>query len=368
MPIYTQPANVVTGGVVQAFDVSQLYTAINGGLDVTNMIAGGLTGAAIAANSINVPLLKNSLTSFGVQQAAAKHFGGGYFSLTSGAYSFYPGLSTDSGAGTIGSIGGNVTVDGAADFDIANKGGIARVAANTTPQAIIWLAVLNATNTATNQAFLTAYYLQASPPYDLGDGEIPLFVFALVDNTGQPRMTFVGYDPPWAVPARKILNGTSPTSVLNDPVALSAAMDAIDTHAENWAGVKQLKKQLEQTQDAETRKSLNADILSITNMIWTQVPQTHHEKNRHMGRVPHPFIHNDLGGGGAFASSAPLTPVMLDPMSDTMKHLVLLHESGENVNALLHDGHIQLGSSHVAGRTGPPGVMVVSHEFKNVKG
>ena len=32
------------------------------------------------------------------------------------------------------------------------------------------------------------YYINSSPPYDLGDGEIPLFVFAVVDNaTGRGR-------------------------------------------------------------------------------------------------------------------------------------------------------------------------------------
>jgi hypothetical protein len=348
--------------------VSQLYTAVNGGLDVTNIIAGGLTGSAIAANSINVPLLKNSSTSFGVQQAAAKHFGGGYFSMTSGSYSFYPGLSTDAAAGTIASIGGNVTVDTATDFDVANKGGIARVQANQTAQAIVWLAVLNATNTATNQAFLTAFYLQASPPYDLGDGEVPVFVFVLVDKTGQPRMTFVGFDPPWAASPRKILNAPSVVQALDDPNTLGAALDAIDQHAENWAGVKQLKKQLDSTQVKEDRVSLNNDIETITKMIWSQVPETPDEKNRHMSTTPHPFINNDIDGGDVYADTAPLTPVLLDPMSKTAQHLALLHESGENVNALLHNGYIQLGNSHISGRSGPPQVMVVEHKFKNSKG
>jgi len=42
-------------------------------------------------------------------------------------------------------------------------------------------------------------YIQASPPYDMGDGEVPLFIFALIDNaSGKIDCLEVGQEPTWA--------------------------------------------------------------------------------------------------------------------------------------------------------------------------
>lgn len=40
-------------------------------------------------------------------------------------------------------------------------------------------------------------YVQASPPYDLGDGEIPLFVFVKLDADGKMSQLSASIDPPW---------------------------------------------------------------------------------------------------------------------------------------------------------------------------
>ena len=53
-------------------------------------------------------------------------------------------------------------------------------------------------------------YIQASPPYDLGDGEVPLFVFARVDGGGKIISTYVAQDPPWA--------NNGPTNIAPDGV------------------------------------------------------------------------------------------------------------------------------------------------------
>src|SRR3990167_709514 len=41
-------------------------------------------------------------------------------------------------------------------------------------------------------------YVQASPPYNLGDGDVPLFVFVVVNSLGKIESTYVAQDPPWA--------------------------------------------------------------------------------------------------------------------------------------------------------------------------
>ena len=42
-----------------------------------------------------------------------------------------------------------------------------------------------------------ANYIQASPPYDLGDGEIPQFIYAAVNTDGSIHCLSVSDDPPW---------------------------------------------------------------------------------------------------------------------------------------------------------------------------
>ena len=51
-------------------------------------------------------------------------------------------------------------------------------------------------------------FVQASPPYNLGNGDIPLFVFVEVASDGSILGTCVSTDPPWAY------NG--PTNILAD--------------------------------------------------------------------------------------------------------------------------------------------------------
>ena len=55
-----------------------------------------------------------------------------------------------------------------------------------------------ALKTTTQTAYLREYYVQASPPYDLGDGYIPLFVFMLVEKgTGKVVAASLAPEAPW---------------------------------------------------------------------------------------------------------------------------------------------------------------------------
>lgn len=387
MTLLSPGANIAAGGQILAADELTVYSWANGSIDSTNITSGSLSGTVMGNVTIGFGKLKSNTSTVGVQQGGGLHFTGAYITLPS-ATTLFPGLSTDSGAGTIGSFGGSTTVDSATDFDVANKPGIARVAANIVPQYIIWLAVLNHTNTATNQAYFTGIYLQASPPYDLGDGEIPLFVFGAVGTDGIPRITYVGQDPPWtakdqpklklpvtiadavanptdiSVPAQQAADGTTTPAQSKMDVLLAT----LDSHANSSAGLKIMRDRWLREPNAAQKATLAQSIASLQSAVWNMPPATQAYKNRNMTAIPHPFIHNDLTNGGLYGSTAPLTPVMLDPMDPNTQRLAVLHESGENVNALLHQGYIKLGNTQVANRNGPPNVMVVSHAFKNTKG
>jgi hypothetical protein len=49
-----------------------------------------------------------------------------------------------------------------------------------------------------NQTNYTQRYVQSSPPYDLGDGEVVWFMFLEVDSNGLIVASWMAQDPPWA--------------------------------------------------------------------------------------------------------------------------------------------------------------------------
>jgi hypothetical protein len=383
MPIFPLPGNVVTGGILQATDVSGLYAAINGLLDFQNIATGGLTGNNFAANTVPIGKIKSAATSFGITQTVANHFNGAYFVMPSGAYSFFPGLSTDSDAATRGSIGGDVTADGVAEFDKAKVLGISYVLSNVTPRAIVWLAVLNPANTGTNIAVLTANYIQTSPPYDLGDGPIPLFMFAAVDSGGVPRLAWIGPDPPWAKEYKpKLKLPYTLAEVAGDPIKMKAVTDVLSTHIVTSGAVADLAAKRMTAVDPETAKVMDSQIAGLVSQIVNLTPETQTQKNEDMATTPHPFINNDLGAMG-------LTVVMLNPFNETAKMLAFLHENGENVASLVLSGALSVGATQIVPAApapvgtmrsldsvsgaptvtslnlkGPPGVAIVEHGFK----
>jgi hypothetical protein len=373
MTLITLPPNVTPGGQILDTDERTVYNVINGNLDSTNITPGSLAGTSVAASTISYTKLKSASGSVGVATDGTHHFNGANLPLPTGLAPgittlFFPGISTDNATGTRVSIGGNVLTDGAAEFNVANVLGAAYVLQNTTPQFLVWLAVLNPASAAIHQGNATAYYLQASPPYDLGDGEIPLFVFALINPDGQPILTFVAPDPPWGSPY--VLKPKMPSTLdeaLSDPAKMQAYLAALDLHVANRKGLAKMKDRLLKEPDLAMRSEVSKSVASLSASIYEPAPDTQEYKNRLMPSVPHPFMHNDIVNGWGF-NKGPLTPVMLDPMDPNTERLALLHESGENVNALIHSKQIVLGDTHLSKRKGPPGVKIVSHSFKNSGG
>ena len=428
MPIFSIPPNVVTGGVIQATDVSDLYNYINGQLDYQNISGGGIRGSNIANGTIGVGALKTAFATVGVQQAAARHFGGGFFQLPSGAFSFWPGLYTDSSSTltsgtatvtngspnvawasgnnfvtggrwstptklvivlggvnynvssvtnatnlvltqnyaasngtvaysvtevTIGTLSGNVVNDTDNDISVANPTGLARIAGSTTPTGMIWLGVLNAVNTATNQAFCNNYYIQASPPYDLGDGDIPIFTFVAIDSGGSVVMSYAAPDPPWAqsiVPTAAL--PVSLGDVLADPSKMDAFVAGVEQGRVDMAAIGNLMNSAASARSPELKSNLLNQAAVIAGQTLAVLP----DKNAMMSEIPHPFMANDLSG---------LTVTMLDPVSKTSEQLAYLHDQGENVAEILHKGLVKVGDT--VNRASSPGVPVMSISWKNSK-
>lgn len=143
-------------------------------------------------------------------------------------------------------------------------------------------------------AFLQSRYVQASPPYDLGDGEIGLFVFVLLGSEGQVLATSVAEDPPWAY--------HGPTNI---------GVDYYDKDGRGWRGEQEVTQAIKQ-----------AD----------------------MPLVPHPWFDQDIGTASV---------VMLDPFNPDLPKL---KADVMAASRMLHDGQIKIGKP-ITGKATPPGVV-----------
>lgn len=190
-------------------------------------------------------------------------------------------------------------------------------------------------------------YVQASPPYDLGDGQIPLFMFALVDNTtGDIIALYVAQEAPWHY---------------NGPTYIAA-----DFYDSKGVGFQRRPQVLVDTTDIVTQFNAGtpAQRIALLNKMRADkqidVEVTQSIKNADMNLIPHPFIGNDLTGK---------TVVMLDPMASATQDLFENHLIGQwhkdidGPNELLHAGYLKIGNTEI-NRARPNGVMSVSLNWK----
>ena len=170
----------------------------------------------------------------------------------------------------------------------------------------------------------TAYsqirYVNASAPFDLGDGEIPLFAWILLDSNGNIESISTSDAPPWAY------NG--PTIITPDRVGVVGG---------NLKKFRNIKTIDEDTGDI-TVKEKEIDMSM---------------KNSDIDVFPHPFIANDLTNKSV---------VILDP-PDTL-YLKELREAGQSVNELLHEDYLRLDNAPI-NRSVPNGVLPSKFKWKN---
>jgi len=227
--------------------------------------------------------------------------------LPGGAYGFYPELKADSistsAAATIGGDKANPQLWG------------------TTYTNYIVL-----TCGTIGTAFARQRYVNACPPYDLGDGEIGQFIFALIDNgTGNIEATYSAPEAPW--------HHNGPTDI---------RAHHYDETGKGWR--KSEKKIIDWKGPTPILIDSEVSDIEVTQAI----------KQADMGLIPHPFIGNDLTGK---------TVVMLDPVADMTWHLAEMHRQGVPPCELLNAGYLKISNSHIK-RAGPPGVTVVSYTWR----
>ena len=185
-------------------------------------------------------------------------------------------------------------------------------------------------------SYLRSYYISGSPPYDLGDGDAGLFIFAMMHGN-EIRGISVSPDPVWAY------NG--PTNTMPD---------FTDKLGRKF---KKVKKGLPFT-IAEAKRDpgkLRELVQAHNTADWEYVLIDQEMKNRDQYLLPHPYIRNDLTDKQI---------ILLDPVSDISHELIEFAKAGESVNDLIHDGYLQLDNTPI-NRAVPPGVIPAAFKWRN---
>lgn len=174
-------------------------------------------------------------------------------------------------------------------------------------------------------------YVQASPPYDIGDGECHSFIFLLVDNsTGQVVSGYHAPDPVWA--------NNGPTCIHPE-------------YKRNGKGYR-TKKIVDKSKAFEDPSRFTVVEQEITKEF----------KNSDMALLPHPWSGNDLSDKSI---------VLIDPCDSIVRQAESMKESGEGaLDELFHKDYVRFGNEHIIGRCTPCNhgvdeVMVVKPKWKN---
>lgn len=265
--------------------------------------AASVDQAAIGASAVGQGELKTSLQQTSASKGASSNE---YISFTGGAYTFGYGV----------------------------------VNVNFTLRGYIGSSYIFGINIYNHSAGTETYYFQtryvtASRPYNHGDGEIPLFIFLVINKTtGDIEGVSLAPEAPWHY------NG--PTSIKAD-------------FYENGIGYQHAN------QDMPLLRSLNindpklfqlARDIRLGDKTVIEIDQT--IKGMDMDLIPHPFIGNDLTGKQV---------ILLDPVCDLTWDLSILNEAEQNITDLFLNKKIKIDNVPI-NRKGPLGVPVHSFRIK----
>lgn len=189
-------------------------------------------------------------------------------------------------------------------------------------------------------------YINASPPYDLGDGEIPLFIFAMIEPNSKIKSIEVAPDPTWAYHGE--------TCIIPHRIDRKTG--------KKYRTVKACKSTGNFIKDErKANPKLWLDVLSERDaIIDREIEITTDFKNSDIDTHPHPWVYNspDFFNGS--------TIVMLNPYGKPMEKLRQIYEAGgsREVMNLIMEGYVNISGSTLAGVT-PEGVSLHDFGFKN---
>jgi hypothetical protein len=181
-------------------------------------------------------------------------------------------------------------------------------------------------------------YVQASPPYNLGHGDIPLFLFVLLDGSGTINGISVAPDPAWAY--------HGPTNI---------APERRDASGKGYRRYREINGVAfaDAIKDAATLQKFMAGELQAE-MVEREI--TYAIKNKDMHLFPHNWVGNNLTG---------LTAVLVEPTSALMDRLAVIHsEAGaQEVRRLVERKYLTIDNTPLP-YTSPRGVVACRAAWK----
>lgn len=311
-------ASTITGQGTLA-TLNSVATANIDNLAVTGakMASATITQSKMAASSIGQGQMKTTqgtvsvslpLNSFGLTPV-----------LPGGSYGFMPLVYSDH----------------ASDVDFRNFYKTSASTSQQPPGAYFF----NKSLSVVRNGYAKVRYVQASPPYDLGDGEIKLFIFVEVDNTtGDIIRTYAAPEAPW--------HYSGPTDI---------RAEFYDDQGRGFRSVRDtsgLPFTREQARLDPAKLELYMSELSRAPRIFEEITQE--IKNADMALIPAPMV-----------ATPDSTVVLLDPVSPLLEGLAALSEQDEDTSVceMIHKGDIIVTNTSV-NRAGPPGINVVRFRLR----
>jgi len=296
-------------GAPKNIDASFTTNSIN----ANKLVTASVTATQLGSNSVHTSEIYELSGSSSASLAVSQ------FTMTGGLYCFTPQVRSSSGSYTAYIYGGREAHT-----------------ASENPQT-------NSTSFVTQMSIGTAfpgtitvysqwYYISASPPHDMGDGDIPLFLYALVDKNGKVVATHFAEDPVWL--------GNGPTNAVPNAKDKDGNRIRLEKILPPEVLAMPVKQRIIAARDVEPT------IIQITEEL----------KHRDMNLIPHPWTDMDLVALG-------LTVVMMDPVSDTVRELSELRKDGEDLDDILYGDYVKIGNTGL-NRVTPNGLLIPSTTWK----
>lgn len=182
-------------------------------------------------------------------------------------------------------------------------------------------------------------YIQASPPYDLGDGQISEFIFLAIDNTtGKIIHGSVGKDAPW--------HNNGPTRILPDYT---------DKKGIGYIRTRDIMAMPLTLRESETDLiKIKEYIQAYQSMPYVNIEITQEIKNKDMNLFPTPWPEDNPD----------IVKVMLNPVSNLTEQLSIMRDDPEfNLLELFHNNYFVIDNTS-SGLNGPPGILVPNYKWK----
>ena len=190
--------------------------------------------------------------------------------------------------------------------------------------------------------------VDSSPPWDIGDGEIPFFIFVEIDSNGRPIYISSSANPPWDMYnlAENIVKRKMTDKELSDTYGINSS--------DLGMGRKySLKRSLIDRESG----TFEDTVIEVGKSF----------KNKHMSENASPFKYNKIfRKEGGEVSSSGNTIVLIDPCETIA--LLELYKGGYSINDFILNGDLEIANTPIVGRLSPhEDIKIVPLKWKKTR-